>query len=287
MKYLVIYHGSGCLDGFGAALAAHVYFQQQTDSVEYLAGKHGDTSDLDQMDLSNTTLYLVDFAYPRSVMSNLCERAAQVIVLDHHVSAEADLKGLEQEYENLQLQFDMHRSGAVLTWDYFHSQPAPLLLQCIQDRDLWQFQVEDSSHINAALMSLPYDFDAWQTLLFNEDQLKQLIPEGKAINRFRQKMIDHHERKAAMGVIAGYEVPVVNCPREIISELVGSLSKGYPFAAGYSDQGTHRSWSLRSTAKGIDVSLIASQFGGGGHPRAAGFSTDIPESLIELPTPTL
>lgn len=287
MKYLVIYHGSGCLDGFGAALAAHLYFLQQQKPVEFLAGKHGDKSELEQIDLSNTTVYLVDFAYPRSIMCDLCEQAKEVIVLDHHISAEADLKGLDKEYKNIQLNFDMHRSGAVITWDYFHSEPAPLLLQCIQDRDLWQFQVADSHDINAALMSLPYDFDQWKTLLVDEDKLKQLIPEGRAINRFREKMIEHHEKRAAMGVIAGYEVPIVNCPREIISELVGKLSKGYPFAAGYSDQGTHRSWSLRSTAKGIDVSLIASQFGGGGHPRAAGFSTDIPQSLLELASPPL
>ena len=36
-----------------------------------------------------------------------------------------------------------------------------------------------------------------------------------------------------------------------------------------------RKGSLRSHPKGVDVSAIARDFGGGGHKRAAGFSTDL------------
>jgi phosphoesterase RecJ-like protein len=49
------------------------------------------------------------------------------------------------------------------------------------------------------------------------------------------------------------------------------------------DGGTSaRKVSLRSTNGKIDVSAIARKYGGGGHPRAAGFSTDLPyEELVE------
>jgi phosphoesterase RecJ-like protein len=43
-----------------------------------------------------------------------------------------------------------------------------------------------------------------------------------------------------------------------------------------------RKVSLRSTNGSIDVSAIARKYGGGGHPRAAGFSTDLPSAeLVE------
>jgi bifunctional oligoribonuclease and PAP phosphatase NrnA len=37
-----------------------------------------------------------------------------------------------------------------------------------------------------------------------------------------------------------------------------------------------RKVSLRATDGSVDVSRIARQFGGGGHPQAAGFSTAVP-----------
>ncbi|NOR52122.1 MAG: hypothetical protein GQ470_05830, partial [Gammaproteobacteria bacterium] len=78
---------------------------------------------------------------------------------------------------------------------------------------------------------------------------------------------------AIMGKIAGYTIPIVNCPSEILSELVGELSVGYPFAAGFQDSEEKRSWSLRSDGdNGEDVSQIAATFGGGGHRNAAGFA---------------
>ena len=43
---------------------------------------------------------------------------------------------------------------------------------------------------------------------------------------------------------------------------------------------TRRKGSLRSHPNGVDVSAIARSFGGGGHRRAAGFSTDLPMDEI-------
>jgi bifunctional oligoribonuclease and PAP phosphatase NrnA len=45
-----------------------------------------------------------------------------------------------------------------------------------------------------------------------------------------------------------------------------------------------RKVSLRATDQRVDVSSIAREFGGGGHPQAAGFSTALPypELMLEL-----
>ena len=279
---LIIYHGGGCPDGFGAALAAYVWFESQGVEARFYGAYHGPIRDIELERIADTTVYLVDFAYKRDQMKILSDAAKKVVVIDHHISAQKDLAGLDQELDNLELNFDMSRSGAVMTWDYFHNTPAPRLLRCIQDRDLWQFTEPDSQDVNAALMSQPFDFATWKTYLSNEEALNALVPEGAAINRFREQMISHHMKRATLGRIAGHQVPVVNCPREIVSELVGRLAEGHPFAAGYSDRGDQRGWSLRSTADGLDVSVIASQLGGGGHARAAGFSTTIPLDSVEI-----
>jgi oligoribonuclease NrnB/cAMP/cGMP phosphodiesterase (DHH superfamily) len=277
-KPLVIYHGS-CLDGFGAAYAAHRYFLAQGVEAEYFAASHGEP----MPECSGREVYVVDFSFKRTQMKQLCELAQTVTVLDHHISAQEDLDGLEAEHDNLKVVFDMSRSGAVVTWEYFHQQPVPQLLLHVQDQDLWNFALEGTRDINAALMSYPFDFSLWHEVATSTQRFITLLSEGRAINRFRQEMIEGYKSRAVLGRIAGFEVPIVNCPRAITSELVGELAEGHPFAAGYQDKGEQRSWSLRSSRQGgEDVSKVAALFGGGGHKNAAGFGTTLPATLLTL-----
>jgi oligoribonuclease NrnB/cAMP/cGMP phosphodiesterase (DHH superfamily) len=232
---------------------------------------------------SGREVYLVDFSFKRTQMKQLCELAQTVTVLDHHISAQEDLDGLEAEHANLEIVFDMSRSGAVVTWEYFHQQPVPQLLLHVQDQDLWNFALEGTRDINAALMSYPFDFALWHEVATSTQRFATLLSEGRAINRFRQEMIEGYKNRAVLGRIAGFEVPIVNCPRAITSELLGELAEGHPFAAGYQDKGEKRSWSLRSSRKrGEDVAKVAALFGGGGHKNAAGFGTTLPATLLTL-----
>jgi nanoRNase/pAp phosphatase (c-di-AMP/oligoRNAs hydrolase) len=89
--------------------------------------------------------------------------------------------------------------------------------------------------------------------------------------------VDRAVAKAVDLVVGGFVVPVVNAT-EMISEIGNALSVGRPFSASYFDdnQVGMRRWSLRSQEDGEDVSKVAERFGGGGHPRAAGFQTPLP-----------
>ena len=55
-------------------------------------------------------------------------------------------------------------------------------------------------------------------------------------------------------------------------------SKCIPFAATYFDTGNIREFSLRSSPDGVDVSLVAEMYGGGGHKHASGFRISIAEA---------
>lgn len=277
-KPLVIYHGN-CLDGFGAAYAAQRHFEANGVEAEFLAASHGEP----MPDCTGREVYIVDFSFKRPEMKQLCDLAKRVTVLDHHISAQDDLDGLEAEHDNLEVVFDMSRSGAVITWEYFHSEPVPQLLLHVQDQDLWDFNIEGTKDLNSALMSYPFGFELWHEVVTSESRFNTLLSEGMAINRFRQEMIESYKKRAVMGHVAGFEVPVVNCPRAIVSELLGELAVGHPFAAGYQDKGEKRSWSLRSNRNGgEDVSKVAGLFGGGGHKNASGFATQLPDTLLNL-----
>ncbi len=279
----IIYHAN-CPDGFGAAVAAWLFFKQQPGykkkHLHFHKGKH----DSAPPDCTDHSVYILDFSYKRKDMQKLCQRAHKVTLIDHHISAYKELKDLQKTIPNLSLHFDMQQSGAVLSWKYFHTGPVPKLLKHIQDNDLWQFKLNNTCTIISALMSHPLKRKQWASWLKDKQALKNLHAEGLILERHKKKQIRKYKQAAFMGNIAGYTVPIVNAPSSIGSELLNQLSAGFPFAAAYEDKPGHRSWQLRSGGdKAVDVSEIAALFGGGGHQRASGFSTG--HAAINLKAP--
>jgi len=185
--------------------------------------------------------------------------------------------------------FDMKRSGAGITWDYFMKEALrPNMIDFIEDRDIWKFELPNTKEINEWIFSFPYDFKVWDKLvsqLESHEGEGQAILDGIAITRKKDKDI---KELIGAGVvrwfIGGVNVPVINIPYIYASEALHLLADGYteegiyvvppPFAASYWEDGKVRHFSLRSSAKGVDVSLIAKKYGGGGHRNAGGF--DVP-----------
>ncbi|MDA8330454.1 MAG: DHHA1 domain-containing protein [Candidatus Dormibacteraeota bacterium] len=249
---MVIYHGD-CPDGFGAAYAA---WKLYGDEADYLPVNHGEPPP----DLRGRSVLVADFAYDRQTTEALAEQASSLVVLDHHRSAEAEIGDLPH------CVFDMNRSGAVMAWEHLHQDAPPLLLQYVQDRDLWRNQLPESDEVSAALRARPFDFRVWDSL--NVDQLRA---EGRVLLAYQRRMIERIAAHACAVEVAGIKVPTVNSP-VLQSELGDRLAKGHPFAAvWWQGAGEVARWSLRSTPEGLDVSVIASRFGGGGHRTAAGF----------------
>lgn len=255
---LCIYHGA-CDDGFGAAYAV---WKRDGDAVTYHPGVYGEAPP----DVTRLDVAIVDFSYKRPIMVELASKAKSILVLDHHKTAQADLDGLADECPNVTVEFDMERSGAVMTWQYFHGAAVPPFFQYLQDRDLWTKKLPGVDEFTAALRSYPQRFDVWDKLTVGH-----LIDEGVAILRYFRTLVEIAKGHAYFREIGGHRVPVVNASMFMSSELAGELSEGHPFAGVYAESETHILWSLRSRPGGVDVSEIAKQFGGGGHKHAAGF----------------
>ena len=271
MKNICIYHKS-CADGFGAALAVKVYFDQYDKECDFLSAQYGDEAP----DVTGLNVVIVDFSYPRETLIKMNEQAESMVVLDHHKTAQANLEGLDFCI------FDLGRSGAMMAWEHFHKlSETPELIRYIQDRDLWQWELESSKELSSGLQLLPFDFELWQHYLDN-DNLCELKLKGKTVLEYQDAQIKRALNKdIEMVTIAGHEVPCINCTH-LISEIGNELSKGHPFAAMYFETDNKRVYSLRSASDGLDVSAIATQYGGGGHFHAAGFSVDKPKVDLSL-----
>ena len=266
MKKLCIYHAN-CADGFGSAW---VVKDALGDGVELHAGVHGEGPP----DVTDRDVIIVDFSYKRAVIEKMLETARSINIIDHHKSAIEDLANLE--HIKLGLHLDLNHSGAMLTWKYFHGDMSPpQLLKHIEDRDLWKFKFDSTIGISAGLFSYPYDFNTWNYFMHDVtgSKLKILEDEGLAIQRKHLK--DIHE---LLGVckrrinILGHNIPAASLPYTLSSDAGHIMAQGEKFAACYYDTPTGRTFSLRSSEDGMDVSEIAKIFNGGGHKHAAGFS---------------
>lgn len=291
-KPLCIYHGN-CADGFAAAWVIWQFTgagEGDYPGADFHAGVYGQPPP----DVTDRDVIMVDFSYKRPVLMEMATKARSILILDHHKTAAEDLDGFWKppvcyadfvnniapalRAENLppvNAIFDMNRSGAMITWDYFNAGIAPpKLLEHIQDRDLWLFKLEGTREIQANVFSYPYDFDLWDKLMRHDVRL--LIKEGAAIERKHHKdvaeLVGVTKRRMILG---GHDVPVANIPYTLTSDAGHMMAKGQPFAACYWDTPNGRVFSLRSTDEGVDVSAVAKSYGGGGHRNASGFTMPI------------
>lgn len=287
MKNLCIYH-KNCADGFGAAIAAKALWKLEgipEADQEFMPAHYGDTPP----DATGKNVLIVDFSYDRETLLTMHSQAKKLVVIDHHKTAEEALRGLPFCH------FDMNQSGAMLTWKYCFfeakamfdaedSTKTPLLIQYIQDRDLWRRALPDSKAVSAALQALPMTFENWMPYL-NNDEIDSLKMQGRVILRYQQQTIDAVVNgKLPMIVFCGHVVPCINTTT-LISEIGNELSKDNPFAMMYFDTAVKRIYSLRSQEGGVDVSEIAKRFGGGGHACAAGFSIMHDQILMSASNP--
>ncbi len=262
---LCIYHGN-CADGFTAAWA----LWKKHPDTEFVAGVYG----AEPPDCTDRDVVMVDFSYKRPVIMAMAVIAKSVLILDHHKSAEAELVDLP---DNVTCYFDMQRSGARMTWEHYHPhEEAPLFVVHVEDRDLWRFHYADTRAFQANVFSHEYTFENWQkihAISVDKEKLQVFIQEGQAIERKHLKDVKELIRLATTrSVIAGFDVPTLNCPYLFFSDAGNILAVDEPFSVCYWDTGKGRKYSLRSVQGGEDVSVIAASFGGGGHKHAAGFT---------------
>lgn len=265
---LLIYRGPPCLDGFGCAWV----LSGKWPDVPAHEGVYGQ----EPPDVTGLKVLIADFSYPEDVTREMAKVAVSITVLDHHASSLPTFRKLFDE-GLIRGEHDQTRSGAALTWEYvWGNRHAPKLVEHIQDRDLWKFEIPHTREVTAALSSVGHDLDVWTGMAraLESGRQMEVINDGAAIIRQRETdMAAVILAGARTMIIGGVTVPVCNAPFFWASDIGNTLSEGQPFAATYMDlsDGT-RQFSLRSSPTGQQVHDTAKEYGGGGLPHAAGFT---------------
>jgi hypothetical protein len=277
-RRVVLYHGN-CPDGFGAAYAAWKKFG---DMVEYIPLERGAPL---PTGLEGADLIFLDFSYDQADMDHFVSIANSVLVLDHHNGVRAVVESMPEHV------FDNDRSGAGISWDYFHpGLPRPLLLEYVQDDDLFTYAMPDTRAIICYISIRPYTFQFWDEmahLLENHETRELFLEKARAYAEYFNLLAEYAVEKAKLISFEGYECYfAVAHPFKPMKSLVGNLlaKKKGPFALVVGAHPNGFGVSIRGDGS-VDVSLIAQKYGGNGHKNSSGFlvaaSGPMPWTLID------
>lgn len=290
----IIYHGN-CLDGFGAAKCAEKYFTNlmkndpEIKQPIYHAGKFNVLPPLDE--IKDKCVLICDFSYKKDDLQKLLGIVKKLLILDHHKTAEGELKDLPNENKI----FNMNHSGAYITWRFFfRNLPVPKCILYIEDNDIWKKSMPNTEAFKFYISSLPFTFEAYEKLFDDEYINLEVIPQGIGMVKQNYNIISKSVNRAAPKFIQiadkYYFVAHLNAT-ELKSELGNKVFNEYPninFSVIYShnDYNNSTTYSLRSLDTATDVSEIAKLFGGGGHRNASGacvnYTTNIiPSTIID------
>ncbi|MFA7127616.1 MAG: DHHA1 domain-containing protein [Sphaerochaeta sp.] len=231
-------------------------------------------------------LFIVDFCLKEEELIYLNERGICITIIDHHITNK-DVFINTMHIENINFNFDISKSGAVLTYEYFEKIdpsvkefPKELFLY-IQDRDMWKWEMPNSKEISEALSFLVQKNDllSFESAVYKFlNNRRKLIETGEFLLKKQQNDINVaiKEDKLKFTTLLDHDIVMLNAT-SLISEIGNTLCKTYNRVAlmYFITQELNVVLSFRSLDTLPDASILAKHFGGGGHRNACGAQMSI------------
>jgi len=292
MSIKVFYHGQD-LDGWASgAIVKHKFPEAEMFPINY-----GDKFPFNEIGV-NDIVYMVDFSLPALDMQEINGRCdLNLIWIDHHIGA---IRDYEQNGLFTLLGLRESRVAACeLTWKYFYTnKEAPIFIKLLSCYDIWSHN--DKEFDWASIEAFQYGFKAqarnpkedmefWEnwftTAAMNtKDQLslvKSVSADGKLIQSYIEDRFETTLKDRSFKIDwEGCKCLVINSDPYIANFMTRSKEfEGCDIAINYANR-KGESWevSLRTLRDEIDLSVLAKEYGGGGHRASAGFNW-IPRSL--------
>ena len=310
MKHVIFAH-SHCTDGLCAASimkrAINIFFN--TEDIVVVFVRYGEEKKaLEQAEIDDKTdVYIVDFSFSREDILDIAKKCANLVILDHHITALEKLEGIEKESNNIEFFFDNNMSGATLVngfvakrfLDFGKSQEVvSYVAALVEDRDLWNFKLKDTKAFGEFVFSQiePNDIDAFSEILFDSDmkKIESYVNLGNILDKNKKKQVN--QRLETMANPAILEIPypetseqvkiifVNETQPDLVSELGNVICKKFqkPVCLYKILSNGMVSLSFRSMDNLIDMSKVAVALGGGGHRNACGAEISF-EDFKQLP----
>jgi bifunctional oligoribonuclease and PAP phosphatase NrnA len=300
-RFLLVTHENPDGDAFGSILAMKGALDALgKDSVMYIGGDMEFPVDYAFLPLADVRRRLPDDAGGRVILAldaataprtrlpeDLLETAPLVIDVDHHHD--------NTRYGTVNLVVADASSTGEIVRDLLRELDVELTPQIAEaiyvavNTDTGRFQYANTTRRAHELAGELMDegvepYDVYEHIYESEPFERKML-KGKALSRMRRyeggRMIATYLLRSdfeELGVGEEYAEGVIDELREVKGVELAMTVRESPQAGG-----PLRRISMRSTTDAFDVSAVARQRGGGGHRRAAGFSSDEPvDEIIEF-----
>lgn len=308
-RVTVISHGPNCLDGLTCAVVAARYFAGRDFRTTFASNRQIDETLQAYAPLrpEEEELWITDISWRADEttdhLNDLVARGLELYWVDHHKSAlEArEQGGLQAHFTDHVL--DMRYAASRLLYEHLcrrtaergESRPGLLalrnLVMAADDIDRWVLEVQGSRELALAVRAMEQQ-EAYRALLSMDSSLTY-GPELRRANERVQRELEA-TLQLAESTRRSREIPARSLT------VVAAECDGYPgeIADRWRDQVSRAVFVLYDRRGGgisfrrtpdcpVDLSRLASHFGGGGHEAAAGCEIDVsgpskPDSLADL-----
>lgn len=303
MKILTVYHADKCIDGWTSAWLSTVaakqagYKDPELYPLTYATGQEQAlqqhiSNQYNKHHISYDIIYILDISLSLEALENLTYITnANIIMLDHHKTAfdryvpdgtrtKKEKASISLHNGRVDIALNNGMSGASMTYMYlFPGTETPLLVQHVQDRDIWAFEMEHTKAVDQYLKQADQTLENWTDInarMCHATGYEEIVAEG-------QKLLDVHEARVLDLVHTSKWITInsstglmVKCGYEYASDVGSELCKeSGTFGLTYFTitKGLQKGMlqvSLRSEGN-YDVEAMARRLGGGGHKNASGF----------------
>jgi oligoribonuclease NrnB/cAMP/cGMP phosphodiesterase (DHH superfamily) len=227
------------------------------------------------------TIYMVDFSLPIIDMIILSDIVGfnKLFWIDHHISSINDANKTDFNKDCLGKR-EVGKAACELTWEYLYpDEPSPWAITLLGRYDVWDLQenVLEFQYGMRLNNTWPHNQELWREVfdIYADELIIDTIEQGKTILKYQKQENEKYIKAAAFELtFAGYKAIAVN-KMLTSSQLFESIwdNEKYDIMITFGMRKTG-DWTMSfyTDKEGIDVSIIAKRFGGGGHKNAAGCS---------------
>lgn len=287
--YLINNFRSGKPASYSSELIEKLEENSELMELEFIGYNYGQSiPDLSGYD----KVIMCDISLPPDIMNNLLDRLLKDFIwLDHHVSAISNPEIHENWIEGLRTST---YAACELTWRYFFpNEDEPEIVRLLGRYDCFGHKGTDEEQ-----KVLEFQYGARQCITNYEEAYYELVKEIKLPSKHSILDILNNGKSiyqylcvdARQSYKNGFEVYLLeNKDESIVKEQVKKFicinkerfnpinfgidyhSDGYDGCACFYFDGNHYNFSLHNDNGLVDCSVIAKQYGGGGHRGASGF----------------
>lgn len=270
---IVIYHNP-CPDGFLSATIVNYYYKITNNqrNIKYFRASYYNNPP----NVKGLNVLICDFSFKKDILKKMINDANSLLVIDHHKTAIEDLLDIDNKHKI----FNMDHSGCMLTWNYFfNGKEPPMLVKYVENIDLWKKNLPSIEEFYAWFYQEDLVFDNYLKYLNNDVLTNGINTNGTLMLKYKNNLIKDAVKPTSIKLVKikdNYFIVSFLNSNIFKSEIGNKINHGkydmIDFSCVYSFTESIKSYniSLRSMFKKVDVSKIASYFGGGGHYCASG-----------------